>query len=82
MTDSFEKDPVCLIQFAMAMLMDKPLLLLVPVGRVVPTRVIKVATKICYYDHESPDSLKKATKELAEFAAFIKSTSGNSARPR
>ena len=68
MTDHYERDPVCLMQFAMSLLMDKPLLLLVPVSKVVPTRVIKVATKICYYDPDSPESLKKATKDLAEFA--------------
>jgi len=67
-SDNYMNDPVCMMQLGLSIMLEKPFFLLVPVGIVIPGRILKIADKIVHYDPGCPDSLKKATKELAEYA--------------
>jgi hypothetical protein len=49
-TESYERDPVALMQFALAVLLDKPLYLLAPAGRAIPANVRSVAAGIETYE--------------------------------
>jgi hypothetical protein len=60
-TDHYERDPVALMQFALAILLDKPLYLLAPRGRLIPANVRAVAAGIEFYE---PGDEKAAAQRL------------------
>jgi hypothetical protein len=63
-TDDFGKDVQSLIQFSLAIILDKPIYLLVPQGRKIPELVRKVASGIEFYVPENQESLHAATHRL------------------
>src|SRR5687767_2186350 len=63
-TDAYQKDPMALIQFGLAMMMDKPIYLLVPHGTEIPTKVRAIADRISYYDPNDKETALNADKEL------------------
>jgi hypothetical protein len=69
----YEKDPVALMQFALAILLDKPLYLMIEKGRPIPANVRAVAAGIEEYDPSGPEEdfqaaatrlMTKATKGM------------------
>lgn len=66
-TDDYKKGADSLLQFAIALMMDKPILLLVKKGTVIPKKVQQVADRIEFF--ETPDDLYGATKRL--FDGFL-----------
>jgi hypothetical protein len=67
-SEDYHKDPVALMQFAMAILLDKPLYLAVPKGRSIPANVRAVASGIEVYDPENMDDFKRASEALLKRA--------------
>ena len=63
-TDNYKEGTESLLQFAVAMMLDKPIYLLVKRGTKIPKHVMKVAEKIEFFDEGNPDSLAEATKRL------------------
>ena len=63
-TDNYKEGTESLLQFAVAMMLDKPIYLLVPRGTAIPRNVQKVAQGMEYFDLGNPDSLADATKRL------------------
>jgi hypothetical protein len=63
-TEDYERDPVALIQFAAAILLDKPIYLLVPEGRVLAANVRAVAAGIEFYPPGDEAALKAASERL------------------
>jgi len=63
-TEHYEKDPVALMQFALAILLDKPLYLTVPRGRLIPANVRAVAAGLEEYEDGNLEDLKRATERL------------------
>lgn len=49
-TDGYEKEPVALLQLALAMVLDKPIYFAVPRGREIPDNLRRVAKGIAEYD--------------------------------
>lgn len=70
------EDPTPCLQLGIALLLDKPIIVLAAEGEAVPENLRKVAKKICTYNLDSPESLQEATrKALAE--AIIDAASGH-----
>ena len=63
-THHYEKDPACLMQLSLAILMDKPMLFLVPNGQVLPEKLKKIADDWEYYDPKERDSIHEATMKM------------------
>ncbi len=63
-TAAYERDPVALMQFALAVLLDKPLYLLAPTGRLIAANVRAVAAGIEFYDPDDPATFDHAMRRL------------------
>jgi hypothetical protein len=69
-SQSFKKDPVCCLQLGLALLMDKPIGLLVMTGVEVPDNMLMVATVEYVQDH-SKQALESATQNLLDRMGVI-----------
>jgi hypothetical protein len=67
-TENYAKGLDSLLQFAVAMMMDKPIFLLVPEGVTVPANVLKVAGGIERFDPKDKASMTAATERLMRAA--------------
>jgi hypothetical protein len=65
------REPAAALQFAAAVLLDKPIYVLVPEGEALPPRVQLLATGVEYYTRGDADSLKRATIRLLSKATGI-----------
>lgn len=65
-TDGYLNDPICATQLGMAIMMDKPIILMVKVGTKLPKHLEKVSDGIIYF-HDEHD-LKNAS---ARFKAIL-----------
>lgn len=63
-TDSYAKDPLVLMQLALALLLDKPLFFLVPHGVRLPPRLEQIADLVERYDPEDVKSAQEAVKAI------------------
>ena len=66
-----EPDAQQAAQIGLAILMDKPIVLINFDGRTVPEKLRLVADKIFEADSSDPDSLKELAPEIAKFADQI-----------
>jgi hypothetical protein len=72
-TESFTKDPVCLIQLALAVILNKPIMILVADGIKVPKNIVRLAYAIDTCDPKVPGSVEAAAERMrATFDAIIK----------
>ena len=67
-TDDYKKGMDSMLQFAIAVMMDKPLFLLVQQGTKVPEKVKKMADGIEYYQPDNKASFEQASHRLLELA--------------
>jgi len=65
-SEDMKKEPIPILQLGMAVLMDKPIALMVKRGAKVPKHIIKIATAIEYLEDDSPQSIQKVTSSLME----------------
>jgi hypothetical protein len=65
-TNAYARDPAALMQLGMAVVLDKPLLLLVEEGTPIPENIKRMARAIETY--RSMDDLEFATKKLLQTA--------------
>ena len=65
-TANYEKDPACILQFGIAVLLDKPILLLVPKGTSIPANIKRLARSYEYYEAGNNEDLKAATSRLVK----------------
>lgn len=63
-TENYKHGTDSLLQFALAMMLDKPIFLLVPEGVGIPNNVRKVAEGIEFYKEGDMKSMHDATKRL------------------
>ncbi len=68
-TKSYAKDPQCALQFGYAVLMGKPIFLLVEKGQEIPDTVKAVAKGIEYFVKEDRGSLEAATNRMLHTVA-------------
>lgn len=60
-------DPRPLIQLGYAMLLDKPIVVLLPRGAELPEHLARAADRIIPFDPDAPGGLERATEALAAF---------------
>lgn len=65
-TKNFKEDPQCLLELGIAIMLDKPITLLVKDGASVPENLKKICVAIEYF--KGPDDLDAATKRLMKKA--------------
>lgn len=63
-TGNFEKDPQCALELGIAILLDKPILLLAPKGTKIPRALERAATGISFYNPDDPKDTEEAAKRL------------------
>lgn len=63
-TGNYLKDPVCLIQLSLGLLLDKPLFLLIDDTLVPPLKLLKVCEGYEMYTKDDIQSSEQATKRL------------------
>ena len=65
-TTDYKREPQCALELGIAILLDKPIYLVVPNGTVVPKHLEKIAKGIEFYssDDETKQSFKSATEKL------------------
>lgn len=68
---NISEQPVAALQFAAAVLLDKPIFILAPEGAVLPGRVKALANGIEFYAPDDPASLKRATIRLMSKATGV-----------
>lgn len=65
-SDNYADDPVCLMQLALALLLDKPIFLLFQQGVVIPKNLIRCLEGYEYYEHDNESSFKQASEKLSD----------------
>lgn len=70
--EGWRKDPTCLVQLGFAMMLEKPILLLVPHGTRVPSALRRVADSVQYYDPDDRASFEAATTKILAVIDRIK----------
>lgn len=72
-SSDYVKDPLCILQLGTAILLDKPIALLVVNGTKVPEHIKKIAQHIEYLpDNHSKEQFEQATKRmLTKMTDFI-----------
>lgn len=63
-TEAYQRDPKALMEFGMAIVLDKPVYLLVQTGTPIPDNVFRLARAIEYFDAE--DDVELATRRLIQ----------------
>lgn len=63
-SDNYVKDPVCLMQLSLAILMDKPLFLIIEKGPKVSKNLIRILEAYEFYEQDDENSLKEAGEKL------------------
>ena len=67
-TDNFAKGIDSLVQFAVAVMLDKPVFILAPEGTRIPEKVKRMADGIEFYVPDSQASMREATNRLIALA--------------
>lgn len=67
-TTSFEKSPLCMLQFSLAIFLDKPIYLLVEEGVMPSAKLLKLVNGWEFFKRHDQGSLGKATKVLMDMA--------------
>jgi len=65
-TENFAKDPICLMQFALSVLLDKPLFLLIEKGVNIGKNLTGILEGYEFYEPDNDESRKQATEKLTK----------------
>ena len=63
---SYKEEPECALQLGIAVLLDKPIYLVVPHGVEIPENIKRLAKGFEYFEFGNEESLKAATLKLIE----------------
>lgn len=64
-TKNYKEDPVCALQLGIAILLDKPICLVVQKGEEIPGHLKKIAFAIEYFE-DSPSGINDAASRIAK----------------
>lgn len=67
-TKNFMKNPQCALELGLAVLMDKPIILIADHNEKLPENLIKIARAIQRVDLENPEDMRKAAEAVANLA--------------
>jgi hypothetical protein len=73
-TQSYLDSPECALQVGLAVMLDKPICLIVDKGRKIPANLIKIAKIIEYADFKNAKDLERAAATVQKFAESIGDT--------
>lgn len=65
-SENYIKDPVCLIQLSLGILMGKPLFLLIAKGSKLSKNLIRILEGYEFYNSDDDNSFKEASEKLME----------------
>lgn len=65
-TKNFVDDPLCALQLGYAIMMDKPIYLLVEKGQIVPEALRRAAASVDIFESKDHPSFKEAVNNIAE----------------
>lgn len=66
-TDNYKEDPLALVQLVFAMMLEKPIYLIVPEGTKIPRAFLKAADKIEFFEPDNKEDMQaKVTKMLKD----------------
>lgn len=68
LSGNYKSDPKAVLEFGIAVLLDKPIYLLIPEGTPIAENVKRLARGVAFFKKEDPDSLKAATERLLGLA--------------
>lgn len=71
-TENYMKDPLCALQLGLAILMEKPIFLLVDRNQKIPEGLVRAAKHI---ERVNPDDSVDMTRAIAEMGKFVKALS-------
>ena len=76
-TEEYMKDPLCLVQLGMAVMLDKPIFLMVEEGMwdTLPKNLKAIAKGMTPFKKGDRESMIKSSKELLEYARNLKGSS-------
>lgn len=63
-TPNYKQSPQCALELGIAIMLDKPIALLVSKGTTVPAVLERIATAIEFCDSDDPEEFHQATKRL------------------
>lgn len=69
-TKNYKESPLCALQLGYAIMMNKPICLLVEKGEIVPQALRDIATTVDVFEPGDDASLKRAVERIAKF--FVK----------
>lgn len=65
-SEDMYRDPMCLMQLSIAILMDKPICVIANQNDVIPKNLMRVAQVVEFYEKGNTDSLQDATRRVVE----------------
>lgn len=65
-------DPIPVMQLGYAMLLNKPIIVVAPVGSIIPSNVLKVAVAVEYFHEGDVASAQDATRRALTKAGILK----------
>lgn len=70
-TKSYLKSPLCALQLGMAILMDKPIVLIVDKNEKMPEALVKIAKIIERVDFDNKADMSRAMKSISKFTKTL-----------
>lgn len=70
-TKNFIKDPLCALQLGMAILMDKPIVIIADKNEKMPEALVKIAKVIEKVDFDNKADFERAMTSVGEFAQTL-----------
>jgi hypothetical protein len=70
-TKNYMKDPLCALQLGLAILMDKPIVIIADKGEKIPEALVKIAKVIERVNMEDQADIKRAMGTIGKFAETL-----------
>lgn len=70
-TDGFFKDPTCMLQIGMAVLMDKPIVIIADKDTKIPASLMKIARLVERVDLKSDADMSRVSVSISAFAKAL-----------
>lgn len=77
-TDNFLKNPLCALEVGLAVLMDKPIFIIVDNADKVPAHLVKIARVIERVDTSNAEEMRRVSENISKLADQVEAeTNGN-----
>lgn len=65
-TDNYVQAPQCALELGIAIMLDKPIVILAPKGQKIPEVLIRLAQAVEFFDPEDDESFRMANERIME----------------